>query len=183
MKSATPATPATATLATATPATASPATASPATASPADTATGAPAPGTEAELAARLRIAVTRLNRRIRQQVVGGLTPSQVSALASVERFGTPTIGELAAHEQVQPPSMTRLVDGLQSQGLVSRLGDAGDRRVARVAITAEGRRTMQRNRSLRNAYLVRRLLQLSPDERELLDHLVGLLEQLVETP
>ncbi len=145
-------------------------------------ATGAE-PGTEAELAARLRIAVTRLNRRIRQQVVGGLTPSQVSALASVERFGTPTIGELAAHEQVQPPSMTRLVDGLQSQGLVSRVGDAGDRRVARVAITADGRRTMQRNRSLRNAYLVRRLLRLSPDERALLDHLVGLLEQLVETP
>lgn len=140
-------------------------------------------PGTEAELAARLRLAVTRLNRRIRQQVAGGLTPSQVSALASVERLGTPTLGELAASEQVQPPSMTRLVDGLEALGLVSRVGDAGDRRLARVALSAEGRRTLQRNRSLRNAFLVRRLLRLSAEDRHLLDDVVGLLERLVEEP
>jgi DNA-binding MarR family transcriptional regulator len=139
------------------------------------------APGTEAELAARLRLAVIRLSRRIRQQTVGGLTPSQVSALAGVEKLGTPTLGELAAFEQVQPPSMTRLVDGLVGQGLVSREGDSGDRRLARVALSAEGRRTLQRNRSLRNAFLVRRLLRLSPEEHERLDHLVVLLERLVD--
>jgi DNA-binding MarR family transcriptional regulator len=142
---------------------------------------GGALPGTEAELAARLRLAVIRLSRRIRQQVAGGLTPSQVSALASVERLGTPTLGELAAFEQVQPPSMTRLVDGLVTLGLVSREGDSGDRRLARVALSAEGRRTLQRNRSLRNAFLVRRLLRLSPEERERLDHLVVLLERLVD--
>src|SRR5271170_2535053 len=151
---------------------------------PTETETASPAavapPGTEAEIAARLRLAVTRLARRIRQQVAGGLTASQVSALASVERLGTPTLGELATREQVQPPSMTRLVDGLVSQGLVSRVVDSGDRRLARVALSAEGRRTLQRNRSLRNAFLVRRLLKVSAEERELLEPLVALLERLV---
>src|SRR5579863_9384996 len=62
--------------------------------------------GSDAETAARMRLAILRLSRRLRQQVAGGVTSSQVSALATVERLGTPTLGELAASEQVQPPSM-----------------------------------------------------------------------------
>ena len=135
----------------------------------------------ETELAARLRLAVTRLSRRIRQQVAGGVTSSQVSALATVERLGAPTLGELAASEQVRPPSMTRIVVGLEAAGLVTRTVDAGDRRVARVTLTAEGRRALQRSRSLRTAFLARRLRRLSAAERQALGEVVSLLERLVE--
>lgn len=135
----------------------------------------------ETELAARLRLAVTRLSRRLRQQVAGGVTPSQVSALATVERLGSPTLGELAGSEQVRPPSMTRIVVGLESAGLVTRHVDVDDRRVAHVTLTGEGRRVLQRSRSLRTAFVARRLRRLSEPERESLGELVRLLERLVE--
>ena len=103
-----------------------------------------------------------RLSRRLRQQVAGGATSAQVSALATVERLGTPTLGELATSEKVRPPSMTRIVVGLEEAGLVTRQVDDDDRRVARVMLTAEGRRSSQRSRSLRTAFLARRLRRLS---------------------
>jgi len=144
---------------------------------------GAPgaAVDSETELAARLRLAVTRLARRLRQQVAGPVTASQVSALATVERLGRPTLGELAASEGVRPPSVTRIVDGLEQAGMVVRLVDDDDRRVARVALTAEGRRVLQRSRSLRTAFLARRVRRLPPAERAALADLVCLLEKLVE--
>src|SRR5579862_3786568 len=126
----------------------------------------ASASATEAELAARLRLAVTRLYRPLRQQVVGGLTPSQISALATAARLGNPTLGELAAAERVQPPSMTRMVVALEEAGLLVRLVDPADGRVVRAGVTPEGTRTLQRIRSLRNAELVRRLQRLGDDER-----------------
>src|ERR1700722_19876361 len=129
----------------------------------------------ETELAARLRLAVMRLSRRLRQQVAGGVTSSQVSGLATIERLGTPTLGELAASEKVRPPSMTRIVVGLEGAGLVSRRVDEDDRRVARVMLTTEGRRVLQRSRSLRTAFLARRLRRLSAPERQSLGELVGL--------
>jgi DNA-binding MarR family transcriptional regulator len=141
------------------------------------------APESDAEVAARLRLALLRLSRRLRQQVAGGVTSSQVSALATVERLGTPTLGELASSEQVQPPSMTKIVVGLEAAGLVARQEDDNDRRIARVTLTAEGRRALQRSRSLRNAYLVRRLRRLSPEERASLEDVVSLLEHLVDQP
>jgi DNA-binding MarR family transcriptional regulator len=140
-----------------------------------------PPQGSDAEMAARLRLAILRLSRRLRQQVAGGVTSSQVSALATVERLGTPTLGELASSEQVQPPSMTKIVVGLEAAGLVARQEDDNDGRIVRVKLTAEGRRTLQRSRSLRNAYLVRRLRVLSAEERAALEDVVGLLEHLVE--
>src|SRR5271155_2573356 len=124
----------------------------------------------ETELAARLRLAVMRLSRRLRQQVAGGVTSSQVSALATVERLGSPTLGELAASEKVRPPSMTRIVVGLEEAGLVTRQVDSDDRRVARVMLTTEGRRVLQRSRSLRTAFLAQRLRRLSGPERDALE-------------
>src|ERR1019366_683842 len=115
-------------------------------------AVGPDAVGSDAELAARLRLAILRLSRRLRQQVAGGVTSSQVSALATVERLGTPTLGELASSEQVQPPSMTKIVVGLEAAGLVARREEEADRRIVRVKLTADGRRTLARSRSLRNA-------------------------------
>ncbi len=111
------------------------------------------------------------------------MTSSQVSALATVERLGTPTLGELAASEQVQPPSMTKMVVGLEAARLVLRLEDDHDRRIVRVALTAEGRRAVQRSRSLRTAYLAKRLRRLSEAERASLQDVVRLLEHLVEEP
>jgi len=139
--------------------------------------------GSDAEMAARMRLAILRLSRRLRQQVAGGVTSSQVSALATIERLGTPTLGELASSEQVQPPSMTKIVVGLEGAGLLARQEDDNDRRVVRVGLTAEGRRTLARSRSLRNAYLVRRLRRLSVDERAALEDAVRLLEHLVDQP
>ena len=139
--------------------------------------------GSDAEIAARLRLAVTRLARKLRQQVAGPVTPSQVSALATVERLGSPTLGEVAASEQVQPPSMTKMVVGLEAAGLVTRREDDSDRRVVRVTLTPEGRRTVQRSRSLRTAYLVRQLQRLSVRERASLENALGLLERLVDEP
>ncbi|HVC69854.1 MAG TPA: MarR family transcriptional regulator [Acidimicrobiales bacterium] len=135
------------------------------------------------ELAARLRLAVLRLSRRLRQQIAGGVTSAQLSALATVERLGSPTFGELAASERVRPPSMTRIVVGLEGAGLVRRQVDPLDRRVARVTLTAGGRRLVQRSRSLRTAYLARRLRRLSASERASLAELVPLLELLLEEP
>ena len=146
-------------------------------------AVGPDAVGSDAELAARLRLAILRLSRRLRQQVAGGVTSSQVSALATVERLGTPTLGELASSEQVQPPSMTKIVVGLEAAGLVARQEEEADRRIVRVKLTADGRRTLARSRSLRNAYLVRRLRRLSVDDRAALADVVRLLEHLVEQP
>ncbi len=95
----------------------------------------------EAELAARLRMAVTRLHRRLRQQAAGGLTPSQASALVGVEHLGSPTLGALAARESVQPPTMTKVVGALEELGYVTRVTDPSDRRVARLTITPAGSR------------------------------------------
>jgi DNA-binding MarR family transcriptional regulator len=134
----------------------------------------------ETEMASRLRLAVTRLHRRLRQQSAGGLTQSQGSALASVSQLGSPTLGALASRESVQPPSMTRIVAALEEKGLVSRVVDSADRRVARVTLTDQGREVLARSRSLKNAFLAEQLRGLSPEERRGLGELTGLLERLV---
>lgn len=150
------------------------------------TAPGPAAPGEvavspeETEFAARLRLAVTRLHRRLRQQTAAGLTPSQASALASVERLGSPTLGALAAHEAVQPPTMTRIVGGLEEGGYVTRVVDAADRRVARVTITRLGTDVLGRSRSLKTAYLATQVHRLPEADRTGLGDLADLLERLV---
>ena len=131
-------------------------------------------------MASRLRLAVTRLHRRLRQQSAGGLTQSQGSALASVGQLGSPTLGALASRESVQPPSMTRIVAALEEKGLVTRVIDATDRRVARVTLTDQGSDVLERSRSLKNAFLAGQLHRLSTEERQRLGELTGLLERLV---
>ena len=136
---------------------------------------------TDAELAARLRLAVTRLARRLRQQAQGEVSPSQLSALSSVERLGPLTLGELSAVERVQPPTMTRIVASLEALGFVDRIVDTDDRRVARVQITSDGRRFLGRSRSRKNAYLAARLQTLPADDRETLARAAVVLERLLE--
>lgn len=133
------------------------------------------------DTAPRLRLVIARIARQLRQGVdaPADLSTSLVSALATVDRLGPLTLGELAAAERVQPPSMTRIVASLESRGLVTRQVDAQDRRVARVDTTAEGRRVLHRSRSRKNAVLAQRLQQLSPDEILALEAALPVLERL----
>jgi DNA-binding MarR family transcriptional regulator len=136
----------------------------------------------DAELAARLRLSVTRLARRLRQKSDVEATASQISALATIERLGPLTIGELSAAERVQPPSMTRIVAGLEELDLIQRETDERDRRVARVRVTSLGQRLLERSRSKKNAYLAARLGSLSDEERVALAHAADILERLLES-
>jgi DNA-binding MarR family transcriptional regulator len=135
------------------------------------------------ELASRLRLNINRLHRRLRQESLAGLSPAQASALGAVSRLGSPTLGELAAIEQVQPPTMTRIVASLQDSGMVTRVTDVTDRRSARVRITPPGKRALERIRTLKNAFLTRRLAELGPDDQARTAELVGLLEHLLGEP
>ena len=133
------------------------------------------------ELASRARLAVMRLARRLRQQTDTEVTPSQISALFATERLEPVTLGDLAAAERIQPPSMTRVVAGLEDAGLVSRESDASDRRIARLRLTADGRRVLDRSRSRKTAYLAARLRRLPQDDLDALEHAVGVIERLLE--
>ena len=133
-----------------------------------------------AELASRLRLGVTRLARRLRQQAEPGLSPSLLSALSSIDRAGTMTIGELSAVEQVQPPTMTRIVAALVEAGLVVREPDPADRRVAWVRVTPEGAKLLQRSRKRKDVYLAKQLRALEPHELAVLDEATGIVERLV---
>lgn len=130
-------------------------------------------------LGSQLRLAVLRLSRRLRQQAVGDITPSQLSALTAVERHGEVTLGELAAIERIAPPSMTRIAARLEERGLVERHVDSSDRRVARLAASPSGRQLLETIRSRRDAYLAARLQMLTAEEREVLEKAVPLLERL----
>ena len=137
-----------------------------------------------AGLAAQVRLAVARLHRRARQEGTSAgddLTASRVAALATIEKLGPITLGDLAAEEQVQPPSMTRIVARLEEQGLVARAVDANDRRVARVQITPAGRTLLDATRTRRNAFLAKRVARLTDDERATLAAAIPLLERLLE--
>jgi DNA-binding MarR family transcriptional regulator len=122
-----------------------------------------------------------RLARVLRQKAQDSITPSQLSALVSIERDGPVTLGELAALESVQPPTMTRIVAGLEEQGLVQREVDPSDRRISRVRMTSQARKLLERNRSRKTAYLASRLRGLSAEELEVLARAAGLLERMTE--
>jgi DNA-binding MarR family transcriptional regulator len=134
-----------------------------------------------AELASRLRLGVTRLARKLRQQAEPGMTPSLLSALSTIERAGPMTIGELCAVEQVQPPTMTRLVASLVETGMVERNVDPDDRRVAWVRVTPAGARSLAQTRKRKEAYLARRLRRLEPERLAVLEEAAAILDQLVE--
>jgi DNA-binding MarR family transcriptional regulator len=131
------------------------------------------------DLGSRLRLAVLRLSRRLRQQAVGEVTSSQLSALSVLAYRGEMTLGELAAIERVAPPSMTRIAARLADRGLVERRSDSADRRVARVVISAAGRELINETQTRRDAYLSSRLQGFSEEERDLLERALPLFERL----
>ena len=133
------------------------------------------------ELAAGLRLSVARLARRLRQQTATELTPSQSSALISIERHGPLTPSELAEIERIQRPTATRILGVLIERGFVAREPDASDRRSARMSITRSGAGVLARGRRRKNAYLARRLERFDADELETLERAAVLLERLIE--
>lgn len=135
----------------------------------------------DSELAARLRLVVMRLHRRMRAQASDDLSPTLTSALVSVERHGPLTLGRLAELERVTPPSVTRVVAALERAALVRREADADDRRVARLSITPKGAQLLQRSRTRKTEYLAGRLGALSPADLAAVRDVLPILERLLE--
>jgi len=133
------------------------------------------------EVADRLHSAAIHLLRRVRKQdTATGEGPARLSAL-SVLVFGGPmTLGQLANAEQVKPPTMTRIVDGLQKSGLIRRVVDRKDARRATIHATAAGKSLLQRGRRLRIEYLAKQLERLSADELDALERSMGVLERVL---
>jgi DNA-binding MarR family transcriptional regulator len=121
-------------------------------------------PELDPEVVSRLRLALVRLARRLRQRAPG-MTASQHSALATIAYLGTTTIGELAARENVQSPTMSRIVAALEGSGHVERVPDPDDRRVTLVRATPKARRELGRLRRQRDAFLSEQLDGLTDDE------------------
>lgn len=140
---------------------------------------------TPTEVAAHLRLAVTRTARRLRQQSVGadagGLSPTLAAALATVEAHGPLTPSELADRERVKRPTATRIVAKLEQLELVSRTADPTDGRACLVSTTASGRALLRRLRTRKTAYLARRLDRLDADELATLERAAGILERLLD--
>jgi DNA-binding MarR family transcriptional regulator len=134
-------------------------------------------------IASALRIAVMRLARRLRtERAETSLTLTQLAALASLDRHGPMTPGELAAHEKVQPPSMTRVLGVLGERGLIDRAPHPTDGRQALVEISAEGRRLVAADRRRRDAWLSQQMHDLSDAELALLRELAPLLDRLASS-
>jgi DNA-binding MarR family transcriptional regulator len=137
----------------------------------------------DAGLATALRISVSRLARRLRveRQAEGlaSLSDTQLAALAVLDRHGPMTPGELAEHEKVQPPSMTRVIAVLEERRLVMRAPHLTDRRQVVLTVTEQGRDLVSQARRRRDEWLAKRLKELSADERAVLRAAAPVLEKL----
>jgi DNA-binding MarR family transcriptional regulator len=139
-----------------------------------------PATQVDADTASALRLGVMRLARRLRVERDGNdLTFNQLAALGTLRRCGPLTVGEMAAHENVKPPSMTRTVAALEEAGLVTRRPSVTDGRQVVVELTEIAIRVMDEDRARRTAWLAQRLGELSPADVHLLGRVAPLLEQL----
>ena len=132
------------------------------------------------DVAARLHSSAIRLLRTLRREDDGsGLSAPRLSAL-SVLVFGGPmSLAELAAAEQVKPPTMSRIVDALVERGLVTRIAKPGDRRSVEIAATGEGTKLLEAGRERRVHALVGRLRKLADSERRALARGVEILERV----
>jgi DNA-binding MarR family transcriptional regulator len=135
------------------------------------------------EIADALRYAVLRLARLLRQQDDSGLPPALLAALATIDREGPITLGDLASAERLTPPSITKVVATLEDDGLVERAQDGQDRRVWRVRITAKGRRRLEASRTAKTAWLATRLHELDADALARLAAAIDVLEALARAP
>ncbi len=139
----------------------------------------APAPAVPAIDATRLRVAIARLSRRLRRHELAGLTPTQLSALATVEKAGPLRLGDLAAAEGIAPSTLTRLVTALEDAGYVQRYAVPGDARASTLQVTPDGRGVLDRVRQEISMVLTGMLLDLTADQRTALAAALPALEQL----
>jgi len=136
---------------------------------------------TSLELANSLRPTIARLARRLRQQDHTGLGPTMTAALASIAKHNGPTHGELAAIEQVAPPTITAVVGKLEALGLVTRETAVADRRVTRIRITPAGADQLDEVRNRRTSWLAFQLNSLTDDERRRLADAADVLAKLID--
>ena len=129
--------------------------------------------------AARLRVAIARLSRWLRRHELAGLTPTQLSALATVERAGPLRLGALAAAEGIAPSTLTRLVTALEERGYVVRQPVPGDARASTMTITPAGHETLEMLRRESTTRLAESLSMLSPGQLAALAEALPALEQL----
>ncbi len=132
--------------------------------------------------AARLRLALSRITRTLRRQTLAGLTPTQVSALATAGNNGPLRLSDLAAAEGIAPSTLTRLVTALEESGYLQRSAVPGDARSSVVSITAEGRAVIDRVREESTTMLAGMLAQLTPGQQAAiaaalpaLEHMTGI--------
>src|SRR5690242_7012731 len=133
-------------------------------------------------VADRLHSTAIHLLRRLRKQdVATGEGPARLSALSVLVFVGAKTLGELAAAEQVKPPTMSRIVAGLARSRLVRIESDPNDARRMRIHATAKGTRLLHKGRELRVAYLASQVEQLSPESLGELGKGVEILQRLLQ--
>jgi DNA-binding MarR family transcriptional regulator len=138
-------------------------------------------PEAREQLAPRLRWAITRMARRLRQEAGTDRGPSQIAALATVERHGPISPSELAEIERIKRPTATRIIRHLEQGGLVERVKDPEDGRGSILSITAEGRTLLRRLRQRKTAYLAKRLATMDAEDRRTLERAAELLEGMLE--
>ena len=124
-----------------------------------------------------MRLGITRLARRLRQEGGSGLSPTLQAALGTIANHGPLTPSELADRERIRRPNATKVIARLEADGLVVRTEAPADRRSSLISLTGAGRRLLRESRSRKDAYLAQRLEQLSPSEQEAL---ADLLERLL---
>lgn len=134
----------------------------------------------EPVLASRLRLAVVRLNRKLRAQRTNeNVSLTQVAALSTLYKCGALTPGKLAAKEGVQPPSMTRVIAALEDLAFVERTPHPTDGRQSIVTLTERGMSFVEATISVREAWLDRKLAGLSGDEREVLARAADIIDRM----
>jgi DNA-binding MarR family transcriptional regulator len=131
--------------------------------------------------ASRLRVAIMRMSRWLRKHELAGLTPTQLSALATVERSGPMRLGDLAAAERIAPSTLTRLASALEERGYVRRCAVPDDARASTVSITDQGRSVLERIREQTTSLLADGLLLLPADQLAALAAALPALEHLAE--
>jgi DNA-binding MarR family transcriptional regulator len=136
---------------------------------------------TDTGLASQLRVSLVRLTRRLRseREPSNELSTAAISVLGVLIREGDLTIGQLAGHERVQPPSMTRTVSALEAEGYVVRRPSPDDGRSVIVGLADKGRETLLADRRRRDVWLAQQLRTLTPEERDLLRKVVPIIERL----
>ena len=133
------------------------------------------------DLASRLRLDISRMARRLRQEAGAELSPSQTAALVTIERHGPLTPSELAERERVRRPTTTRVLARLEEAGLVERAADPQDRRCSLVTISGDGRALLEAARARKDAYLSRRIDALDGADREALERAAAILERMLK--